>query len=152
MLFRSKEIEKELLIRWYIIGDGPDFKKAMKMVRRYGLGENVFLLGEQKNPFTYMKNMDLFFLPSKYEGKPISVTEAQILGLPTFVTEYASAREQIEDGVDGVIIKNDDEHLFAALRLINTKKWDLKAMRSNVEQKDYSNLHELSKVYSLINE
>ncbi len=42
----------------------------------------------------------------------MAVTEALMLGVPALVTTYASAKEQIENGIDGVIIENTDDAVY----------------------------------------
>jgi len=103
-------------VHWWVVGDGPDFEKMRRLVLSLALDEHVTMLGNLANPFPVVKAMDVFFIPSLYEGKPMAVTEAQILGLPVLATDYASAGEQIRDGVDGLIVRNDPEGILGGLR------------------------------------
>ena len=48
----------------------------------------------------------------------MTVTEAQILGVPCIVTDYSSAREQVCDGLDGIITENSTEGIVSALRRV----------------------------------
>ena len=45
--------------------------------------------------------------PSRYEGKSVAVTEAQILCKPVIITAYPTAASQVQDGKDGVIVPLD---------------------------------------------
>ena len=45
----------------------------------------------------------------------MAVTESMILGTPAFVTQYLSAHEQIQNGVDGVVAENGDDAMFGVL-------------------------------------
>ena len=78
--------------------------------------ECVTLLGQQNNPFPYEVKCDVFFLPSRFEGKPISVTEAQILGVVPIVTDYSSAKEQISHMQDGIILDNNEEAIYYGVK------------------------------------
>ncbi len=80
----------------------------------------------------------------------MAVTEAQLLGVPIFVTEYASAREQVEDGVDGIVAENSEEGVYIKLKELLSDTSVIEKYRANTKKKDYSNLSEIEKVYKLI--
>lgn len=103
--------------RWYLIGDGPDRKTLEKNIRKYDLGKYLVMLGSKENPYPYMARADLFVLASRSEAKPISVTEAQILGIPVIVTDYPAAQEQME-GNGGCVVKNDEGALYCKLKAV----------------------------------
>ena len=136
---------------WFIIGDGPDFEKLNNIIKENGLSENIILLGEKSNPMPYIKQCDVFFLPSRYEGKPMAVTEAQMLGIVPIVTNYSSAHEQIEDGIDGIIVKNDEISIEKILRKVIMSPDLIKELHKNIVTKDYSNYDEINKIKDLLN-
>lgn len=136
--------------RWYIIGDGPDMPLLREMINVYQLDEYVVLLGAQSNPFPYMRNMSMLFLPSIYEGKPMAVTEAFMMGLPALVTEYSSAREQVRDGVDGIIVENSEQGVYEGLLKIIEHPEIIEDLKKNVLQTDYSNAEEMKKIEALL--
>lgn len=136
--------------RWYIIGDGSDMPLLREMINVYQLDEFVILLGARSNPFPYMRNMTMFFLPSIYEGKPMAVTEAFMMGLPALVTEYSSAREQVRDGVDGIIVDNSEQGIYEGLLKIIEHPEIIEDLKKNVLQTDYSNVEEMKKIEALI--
>lgn len=105
-------------LHWYIIGDGDDRESLESMIKTNVLEQFVTLLGPKKNPFPYVIMMDLFFLPSRYEGEPMAVTEAILLDVPVMVTAYASASQQVADTVNGMVIENSDEGIYKALRQV----------------------------------
>lgn len=137
-------------IKWYIIGDGPDTENLKYLIDKFDLSKNIVLIGIQENPYKYVKLMDVFFLPSIYEGKPMAVTEAQMLGIVPLVTRYSSASEQILDGFDGIIVENNDESIYLGLKniLINTNQLEL--LKKNISTKDYSNIETIEKFNSII--
>ena len=73
--------KKRTDLRCYIVGDGPDYSRYKKWVAQHGLSDVVFFLGNQKNPFSIMGQMDAFCLESRYEGQGIVLWEAKCLGL-----------------------------------------------------------------------
>ena len=70
---------------------------------------HVIILGKRSNPYPYIKACDIYVQPSRYEGKSVTVREAQMLCKPIVVTNYPTASSQIRDGVDGVIVPMDNE-------------------------------------------
>ena len=126
-------------LRWLLIGGGNDLPRFREMVAENGLQEAVYTAGPIENPLPYLPLFDAFLLPSRNEGKPVAVTEAQILGLPPVVTRYASAPEQIEDGVDGFIFDNDDGALYQGLRELILRPEQLRQARQALQARSYTN-------------
>lgn len=139
----KKQGEIENLI-WFIIGDGPDLNNLKAMVDKFGLNNYVRVLGAYNNPLNIEAKCDIFFLPSRYEGKPMAVTEAQMLGLVPIVSNYASASEQVRNLYDGLIMENSDDGIYNGLDYMLHHLEDvLGKYKANVANTDYSNLREL---------
>ena len=100
--------EKSKDIKWFFIGDGPDFEKFKLLITENDLGNILICLGKRINPYKYIKNSKLLIMLSRYEGKPMVIEEAKLLNTFCIVTEYSSARDQIENG--GLILPNNDEY------------------------------------------
>jgi len=98
-------------VRWCIIGEGreEELARLRRRSKELGVGEQLLLLGRSDNPYPYFAACTLFVLPSRFEGKPITVEEAKILGCPIAVYDYLSSREQLEGGRLGVIVAEEDE-------------------------------------------
>ncbi|NPD92798.1 glycosyltransferase [Xylanibacter muris] len=150
-LLKKEGLLKESF-RWYIIGDGLDSDKLANMIENGGLSNHVFMCGAFGNPLPLVRECDVFFLPSRYEGKPMAVTEAQMLGLVPVVTEYASAKEQINNGKDGIILPNIDVEVYNFFRLLMLDGVDFVFMKDRVVNRTYSNLDEYKKIERLIDE
>lgn len=148
---RNEGIEVEKKIRWYVIGDGPDYDKFYNLIVSEGLN-NIFLLGKKLNPYKYEVQMDCFILPSKYEGKPMAVTEAQMLGVVPIVCNYSSAQEQIKHNRDGFIAENSDIGIYIPLKLLCENKLDYVKFKQNLISNDFSNLFIMNKINRLLEE
>jgi glycosyltransferase involved in cell wall biosynthesis len=135
---------------WHIIGDGPDAEVLRESIRAEGLEGTVVLAGERKNPMPYVASGDVFFLPSRFEGRPMAVTEAQILGVPPAVTAYASAHEQIRDRVDGRVWDNDDESVYRGLAELMDDRESLAAMTRETRARDYGNERDMARFYEAV--
>lgn len=70
-----------------LVGKGPDEKKIREKVSKSGLTDKVFFLGVREDVNEVMMAMDVFVLPSLFEGFGIVLVEAQAAGLPCFCTE-----------------------------------------------------------------
>lgn len=103
--------------RWYLIGDGPDRETIERDIKKYDLEKCLVMLGSKENPYPYMARADLFVLASRSEAKPITVTEAQILGVPVVVTEYPAARGQMESS-GGCVVENNEGALYCKLKAV----------------------------------
>lgn len=147
---KMKEFYPDKTFKWLIIGDGPDKAKLEEMINTAGLESDIILLGEMTNPHPYVRMSDIFFLPSRYEGKPMSVTEAQMNGIVPFVTDYASAKSQICHMKDGLICENNDQAIIDMMSRVFSGEIDLNLLKKNVSQTDYSNHDEIDKLYELL--
>lgn len=136
--------------KWHLIGDGKDMPKVRQLIEMYKLDRYVEAYGAKKNPLPYIKKMDLFVLPSRYEGKPVSVTEALCLGVPCLVTNYASAHEQIASGVNGLVVDNDDQALYEGLKKLLQDREYLKQLQTGVLTISYGNTEQIQKFYEIV--
>lgn len=150
VFYKIKNEQADFNIKWYIVGDGGDFTSLKKLVIERNMQDDIVLLGGKVNPYPYLRDMDMFFLPSRREGKPMSVTEAFMMGLPALVTEYSSAREQVRDGVDGIIVENSEQGIYGGLLKIIEHPEIIDELKKNVIATDYSNVEEMKKVEALI--
>ena len=122
----------------------------IKKIREEKMENHVILLGKKQNPYPYIKQCDIYVQPSRYEGKAVTVREAQILCKPIIITDFTTAASQLEDGVDGIIVPmNNKECAQGIINLI--KNFDLqKKLQINCKKRDYSNKEEVKKIYQLM--
>lgn len=100
---------------WHWVGDGNMRVSVEKEIASRGLKDYLILEGNQINPYPYMKQANLYVQPSYYEAYSTTVTEAKILRKPMVVTDVGGMRDQIEDGVNGIIVPIDAEQIVAAV-------------------------------------
>jgi glycosyltransferase involved in cell wall biosynthesis len=137
-------------LAWYVIGYGGDELKIKILINDLGLEGSFFLLGKKTNPYPYIKESDMYVQPSRYEGKAVTVTEAQILEKPVLITNYTTASSQINNGIDGVICDLSVEGIANGVEsLVNDKKQRIK-LANNIRGINYGNKNELKKLYELI--
>ena len=90
-------------VRWYVLGDGDLRKRIKKLIDKYGLKDKFILLGVKDNPFTYLKQCDIYVHATKFEGKSMAIREAQILGKPIIVSDCNSNIELVKDNEDALV-------------------------------------------------
>lgn len=141
----------KLNIKWYIIGYGGDEALIRQKIKEAGMEEHVILLGKRSNPYPYIKACDIYVQPSRYEGKSVTVREAQMLCKPVVVTNYPTAPSQIRSGVDGVIVPMDNEGCANGLAEVICDKPLQERIIAHLKTHDYGNESEVEKIYTLIN-
>ena len=146
----KKIVELGCNIKWYIIGFGPDEGLIRKRISDFGMLDRVILLGKKENPYPYIKACDIYVQPSRYEGKSVTVREAQMLGKPVIITNYKTSSSQLEDGVDGIIVSMDNDRCAEEVAKVIRNQNIQEKIVKNVGKKDYSNSNEVYKLYALI--
>lgn len=149
----KKLIEQGYFVKWYVIGAGPEEKDLQKKIREKGLQDIFILVGAQKNPYPWMRNCDIYVQPSRFEGFGITVCEAKALAKPMVVSDIPEFREQILDGVNGYIAKNDEMMYDKIVELIENKK-GMREQFITFLEKDESieNKEELKKLCEILEE
>ena len=142
----------KLNIKWYIIGYGGDEALIRQKIKEAGMEDHVILLGKRSNPYPYIKACDIYVQPSRYEGKSVTVREAQMLCKPVVVTNYPTAPSQIRSGIDGVIVPMDNEGCAHGLAEVICDKFLQERIIAHLKTHDYGNESEVEKIYTLINE
>lgn len=92
-----------------LVGEGEEnYKTILKQkIKKYNL-ENRFIFCGWQNPYNYYSQADIFILPSRMEGFPLVVVEAMLQGTIVIRSNTYGAYDQISDGEDGFIFKNED--------------------------------------------
>lgn len=99
---------------WHVVGDGPDRAADEALAKSLNVSELICFEGETSNPYPFIKGANLFALYSAYEGFPMVVGEAQVLGTYILTTNYAAAQEQIAPEQGEIAI--DDEDFYHKLK------------------------------------
>ena len=136
--------------RWFVIGYGPDEERLRQIVADFGLEGRFVIIGKKANPYHYMAACDVYAQPSRYEGKAVTVREAQILGKPVLITDFPTSAGQLKDGVDGIVCPFGAQNVADALDgLLNDETLRLK-LSDNCLATDYSNREHLQTLYDFI--
>ena len=130
--------EQNIDLYWYIIGYGDETLMRQK-IREAGMEDYVIILGKRMNPYPYMKACDIYAQPSRYEGKSVTVREAQMLCKPVIITNYATSQSQMDNWgcANGIadFIQNKELQDYIV---------------KNLQTHDYGNVDEVKKIYDLL--
>ena len=147
----KRVVNEGLDVKWFIIGYGSAEIEytVRKNAEKEGISDKVVLLGKKENPYPYIKACDIYVQPSRYEGKSITVREAQILCKPVIVTNYPTASSQVQDGVDGIIVQMDVDACAKEMAAFICDKEKQAKIAGYLQTHDYGNEDEIEKIYGL---
>lgn len=101
---------------YHIIGGGGNYEELCAYVKENGLSDKIFLHGYDNNPYKYLKNADLFLLPSRNEAAGLVIDEARSLGVSVLSTETVAAKETISLHDCGWVCENSDQGLYDGIK------------------------------------
>lgn len=143
--------EQGINLHWFLIGYGDD-SQIRQRIYEAGMKDYVIILGKRTNPYPYIKACNIYAQPSRYEGKSVTVREAQILCKPIVITDYPTAKSQIKHGVDGAIVPMDNEGCARGM-VDFIRNIDLQQKIVNyLHNHDFGNKGELNILYKLFDE
>ena len=92
-------------VKLLLIGEGPDENKIKMIVKQQGLSNYVLFYGISDKVNELLQAMDVFILPSHFEGLPIVGVEAQAAGLPVIFSDKITREAKIINNVSFLSIK-----------------------------------------------
>jgi sugar transferase (PEP-CTERM/EpsH1 system associated) len=92
-----------------IAGEGVLMADLKKETEQLNLNNNIKFLGPRSDIPEIMKLLDIFVLPSLREGLPLVLLEAAAASLPIVATDVGGNKEIVTDGLNGLLVKPQDE-------------------------------------------
>ena len=149
-LSEEKGVERALLavqacvkqgvpVLYHIVGDGIKRLSLQELAAQLGIAGHVRFYGTQKNPYRYMKNADLFLLPSYHEAAPIVFTEAKCLGVPILSTETTSVLEMVLEDNAGWVCGNNSKDIRNSLIAVCSDREALRQKREQLAGRTFDN-------------
>ncbi|MEE0913015.1 MAG: glycosyltransferase [Ruminococcus sp.] len=139
-------------IKWWIVGGGPAENEVRDLVKELKMDRYVNMVGMKSNPYPYIKKADLYVQPSRFEGYPMTILEALVIGQPVFSTNNNGAKEIIRDGKTGLLFSTDVNMIADTVkRLLNCNDL-LNELKSNVISLDFEkqNKQEMDKLQKFL--
>lgn len=153
----AKLISNNPKVKGVLVGTG-DLEKEIKVkIKKLRLEEQIYILGIRDDIDKIVNEIDLFILPSIYEGLGLVLLEAQAAGVPCLVSESIQPEADLQVGLLKKLNLSDDLEIWinAALEMINIPKIDNENIRNSFEEKGYkieNIVNELTNVYGLVRE
>jgi len=97
-------IGRGLVVRFVAVGQGPLHDEIHARHEELGLGNRFLLLGQRPDAVRVLAACDVFCLASKWEGLPVALMEALVLGLPVVATAVGGVAETVRDGREGLLV------------------------------------------------
>nr|WP_231134445.1 glycosyltransferase [Motilibacter deserti] len=102
-----------------VVGEGAERERLEALAGELGLQGRVRLPGWSERSRDALAGFDVFCLPSRAEGFPLSIVEAMLAGLPVVATAVGGVPEAVLDGRTGLVVPRDDvDALAGALRAL----------------------------------
>lgn len=98
-------VAKYPLAELWLVGNGSLRWQLEKLAARLGLSRNVKFLGQRLKMAELLNELDIFVLPSLWEGLGIAAMEAMACGLPVVASKVDGLRELITDGENGLLVE-----------------------------------------------
>ncbi len=97
--------QRGVKLRYQFAGDGPEKEELEKLVGKLGLAEEVSFHGFLPNVAAFLSNVDIFVLPSLYEGLGVAVLEAMAAGKPIVSSHVGGIPELICHQESGLLVR-----------------------------------------------
>lgn len=115
-----------------IIGEGSLKEKLERQIKELNIESKVKLLGSKSDVYKYLNEADIFILPSKWEGMPITLIEAMGTGLPIIASNVGGIQDMIIDNISGIICSPEIDSIITAIdRLISLSPEKIKMLGKN---------------------
>ena len=137
-------------VRWYCIGDGPARKEYEKLVDELNIKDDFIFLGSKLNPYTYMKECNIYVQPSKHEGYCITLGEARCFNNPIVTTNFTGANEQIVNENTGLVCEISEEGIYRAIKKLLDDKKLYKNIKDNLNNEIVDSTKEIRKLESIL--
>ncbi len=147
------EIFKEVLkkdkdIKLMLLGTGELEENIKEKVKEYKIQDNVLFLGIKQNVNDYYQAMDVFILPSNFEGLPIVGVEAQASGIKCLFSENVTKETDITGNVEFISI-NDTESWVKSIVELKASNYFRENQKDNFIKNGYDLKEEIHKIENI---
>lgn len=137
-------------LKLFLVGDGYLRPSIEEKVSKLGLSEKVIFKGQLSECYSIMNIVDMFILPSKWEGMPMTLIEAMGTGLPCLATPVGGIPDMITNETDGFLANDLDEFVRYAEKVENDCKLREKIGRAAIKKvKMFSSLEMVDRYYNI---
>lgn len=142
--------DRGVQFRWYAIGDGPYRGEMERFIAENQLQEHFILLGFTANPYSYMRQCDVYVQTSRHEGFGLTIAEARILNRPVVCTNFEACTMQMVDGKNGLITSFEPADIANTIQRLLDDKVLYNSIQEYLKQEKKGNVEEIENFYKLI--
>ena len=132
-------LDKNINVKLHIVGNGDLMNTLQEMCRELDIENDVVFYGSQTNPYRYIKNADLLFIPSYHEAAPLVIDEAVCLGVPVLSTATTSSEDMILNRNCGWVCENNQTSINEAFFDIVSSKDEILEKKKAIENRGPAN-------------
>ena len=136
--------QTEKRVQFFFIGDGELREELEQEISRHGVDSEIQVLGWRKDVASLLSGLDIFILPSRWEGMPLAILEAMASSLPVIVSDISGNSDLVKHDIDGLLFETDnDEQLSERILTLVNEAEKRNEMGKNGRKKviEYYQLH-----------
>ncbi len=105
-----------------LLGDGELRPEVETYAEELGIREKVLFHGSQSNVYPYLHSADIFLLPSRFEGMPMTIIEAMGTGLPVVASAVGGVPDMLRNGESGILVSQEPRSVADAVEQLLQKE------------------------------
>lgn len=121
----------------WIIGGGECGDELRKQMTKSNIS-NIIMLGQQTNPYKFLKSADWFISTSRAEGYAVAPQEAAVLGIPIIATDCSGVRELLGDSEYGIVTEINTQAIYEAMQRVITDKQCMTIYKDKIRKRSRS--------------
>ena len=118
-----------------------------EMIKTYNLEEKIHLVGNLPDCYEMLYNSDIFILPSKWEGMPMTIVEAMGTGIPIVASPVGGIPDMIKNGENGFLCNTIDEYEKILIKLKNDENLRKKISKNEIKSSENFSSKKMAQKY-----
>ena len=110
----------------------------------------LFYLGSKANPYSFMKQCDIYVQPSRHEGYCITLAEAKCFNAPIVSTNFTGANEQIIHGQNGFVIEFEKKQMYETIKEILMNYNLRNTIKNNLQNELFKTNNDMRKISKML--
>ena len=134
-----------------LVGDGPDRDSIEKKIKALDLSSQVILTGGINNPQDYLSAFDGMVMPSRFEGLPLTLVEAQASGLQCVISDTITAEVDLTNTVSFISLNSGAKYWGDVVRTLKPVNRIVQTDQNirNITEKGYNIISSTQQLVSL---
>ncbi len=146
----KKLLEEKVNAKLVLVGSGEDEKLLKKEAKKLGVDSNTLFLGIRSDVNKLLSGLDVFILPSLYEGLPVVLAEVQASGLNCLVSNTVTDEIKVTNNIKYLPLEEDCNNWVNYIKkLLKKEKYDRLANYKKMKNGKYDIKSQSEKLYNL---